>query len=145
LAGNAQATVNWTPGSTGASSISDYTIWYSSGGAYTQFNDGVSTSTSATVTGLTNGTAYTFEVYAVNGSGTGPVSAPSNPVTPLAPGTSPVTTAPVSTAGGFTFSISNSDAAATYTLTATNGATLTRNGSDVTVTGLGAGQTSTVT
>ena len=85
--GNGQATISWTPGSTGASAISDYTIWYSSGGAYTQFTDGVSTSTSATVTGLTNGTAYTFEVYAVNGSGTGPVSAPSNSVTPLAPGT----------------------------------------------------------
>ena len=143
--GNGQATVSWTPGSTGASSISDYTIWYSSGGAYTQFTDGVSTNTSATVTGLTNGTPYTFEVYAVNGSGTGPVSAPSNSVIPLAPGTSPIATAPVSTAGGFTFSISNYDAAATYTLTATNGVSLTRNGSDVTVSGLGAGQTSTVT
>ena len=145
VAGNGQATINWTPGSTGASSISDYTIWYSSGGAYTQFTDGVSTSTSATVTGLANGTAYTFEVYAVNGSGTGPVSAPSNSVTPLAPGTSPTATTPVSTADGFTFGISNYDAGATYTLTATNGATVTRNGSAVTVSGLGAGQTSTVT
>ena len=47
VAGNGQATVSWTPGSTGASSISDYTIWYSSGGAYTQFTDGVSTNTGA--------------------------------------------------------------------------------------------------
>jgi titin len=145
VAGNAQATINWTPGSTGASSISDYTIWYSSGGVYTQFNDGVSTSTSATVTGLTNGTPYTFEVYAVNGSGTGPVSAPSNSVTPLAPGTVPTTSTPVSTVDGFTFTITNYDAAATYTFPATNGATVARNGSAVTVSGLGAGQTSTVT
>ncbi len=37
------------------------------------------------MTGLTNGTAYTFEVRAVNSNGTGPASAPSNPVTPTAP------------------------------------------------------------
>ena len=52
-AGNGQAALSWTAGSTGASAISDYTIWYSSGGAYTQFNDGTSTNTNATVTGLT--------------------------------------------------------------------------------------------
>ncbi len=145
VAGNGQATVSWTPGSTGASSISDYTIWYSSGGAYTQFNDGTSTNTSATVTGLTNGTAYTFEVYAVNGSGTGPVSAPSNSVTPLAPGTVPTATAPVSTLDGFSFDISNYSAGDTYTLTATNGAIVARSGKTVTVSGLDAGASSTVT
>ncbi len=85
VAGDGQVTVSWTPGSTGGSSISDYTVWYSSGGAYTRFNDGTSTNTSATVTGLTNGTAYTFEVYAVNSNGTGPASSPSSPVTPTGP------------------------------------------------------------
>ena len=83
-AGNGQVALSWTPGSTGASAINDYTVWYSSGGSYTQFADGVSTATSATVTGLTNGTAYTFEVYAVNDNGTGPVSDASDPVTPAA-------------------------------------------------------------
>ena len=34
------------------------------------------------MTGLTNGTAYTFEVSATNAQGTGPLSAPSNLVTP---------------------------------------------------------------
>ena len=37
------------------------------------------------VTGLTNGTTYTFTVQAINGAGNGPVSAPSNAVTPSSP------------------------------------------------------------
>ncbi len=85
VAGDGQASVSWTPGSTGQSAITNYTVWYSSGGAYTQFSHSASTATSVTVTGLTNGTAYTFEVYAVNTQGTGPVSSPSNSVTPIGP------------------------------------------------------------
>lgn len=38
--------------------------------------------TGLTLEGLTNGRAYRFTVEAVNSAGTGPVSAPSNPVTP---------------------------------------------------------------
>jgi hypothetical protein len=41
------------------------------------------------VTGLTNGTSYTFTVSATNATGTGPASTPSNAVTPSAAG--PVT------------------------------------------------------
>ena len=37
------------------------------------------------VTGLTNGTAYTFQVSATNAEGTSPFSAASNAVTPAAP------------------------------------------------------------
>jgi hypothetical protein len=41
-----------------------------------------STATTQNVTGLTNGTAYTFTVAAINGAGTGPDSTPSGAVTP---------------------------------------------------------------
>jgi titin len=143
-AGDSQVSLSWTPGSTGGSAITDYTVWYSSGGAYTQFDDGVSTATTATVTGLSNGTPYTFKIYAVNASGTGPASAASSPITPLAPGVVPTASAPVSTVDGFTFDITNYSAGTTYTLTASDGATVSRSGGAVTVSGLAPGAGSTV-
>ena len=85
VAGEGSASLSWTPGSTGQSAITNYTIWYSSGGSYVQFPQAPSTATTATVTGLTNGTTYSFEVYAVNAEGTGPASLPSNSVTPMGP------------------------------------------------------------
>jgi hypothetical protein len=52
--------------------------------AQTPINTG-STGTSYTVTGLTDGQAYTFMVAAVNGVGEGPASPASSAVTPEAP------------------------------------------------------------
>ena len=43
--------------------------------------------TSGTVTGLNQGTSYTFTVTAANSSGSGPASTASNAITPLPPGT----------------------------------------------------------
>ena len=83
--GDAQATVTWTPGSTGQSSLTGYTILCSTGGVYTSCGSAGASATSATVTGLTNGVTYTFEVEATNGQGTGPASSPSNAVTTSAP------------------------------------------------------------
>jgi hypothetical protein len=83
--GDGQVSLSWTPGSTGQSAITNYVITYSAGGSYVTFTHSASTVTSATVTGLTNGTPYTFEVAAVNTQGTGATSAPSGPVTPLGP------------------------------------------------------------
>ena len=45
---------------------------------------GTPPATTATVSGLTNGTTYTFEVIATNGIGAGPASVPSGAVTPTA-------------------------------------------------------------
>jgi Fibronectin type III domain len=56
--GNGQAIVSWTaPDSAGASSLTGYTVTASPGGATASTTGQV---TAATVTGLTNGTAYTF-------------------------------------------------------------------------------------
>lgn len=82
-AGDTQATVSFTPpANSGGAPISNYTVTSSPGGL---------TKTGAnsplTVTGLTNGTAYTFTVTANNGTATGNASAASNSVTPIAPQT----------------------------------------------------------
>jgi P pilus assembly chaperone PapD len=51
------------------------------------------TARTATITGLTNGTAYTFTVAATNPDGTGPPSDPSPPITPVPPAATTLTVA----------------------------------------------------
>lgn len=86
-AGNTQVALTWTaPTSTGGGGgISDYIIEHSkdSGMTFTRFIDSVSATASVTVTGLTNGTAYIFRVYAVNSGDVGPSSVYSGSVTPF--------------------------------------------------------------
>ena len=86
-AGNAQAVVSWTAptGVLTQTPITDYAVRFQAGtGSLQTFSDAVSTATSTTVTGLTNGTAYTFRVAAVSGIGTGADSTASAAVTPTA-------------------------------------------------------------
>jgi hypothetical protein len=75
-AGNASATVTYTANATGGKAVSTYTAT-SSPGSLTGTG-----SSPITVSGLTNGTAYTFTVTATNANGTSTASAASNSVTP---------------------------------------------------------------
>jgi predicted outer membrane repeat protein len=84
--GNSSVALSWSAASNdGDSPITDYVIEQNSGSGWVRVVDGVSTATSFTVTGLTNGTSYQFRVSAVNAVGSGVVSAASASVTPTAP------------------------------------------------------------
>jgi hypothetical protein len=84
--GNTTASLSWTAPDSNGSPITDYFVQFSSNGgaSWTTFTDGISTLTSTTITGLTNGTAYVFRVAAVNLVGNSTYSPASNSVTPLA-------------------------------------------------------------
>ncbi len=81
VAGDGEATLTWTPPPNTGPAITGYTVTASPGGATTTISPLVP---AATVTGLTNGTPYTFTVAATNAVGTGPASAPTAAVTPTA-------------------------------------------------------------
>jgi hypothetical protein len=77
--GDGQVTLDWSaPAAEGTSPITGYVIRYRPSGtlAWATFPDGASTATTSTVTGLANGTRYTFRVAAGNAAGSGPWSAP---------------------------------------------------------------------
>ena len=128
-AGDGQATVTFTaPTSTGGAAITNYTVTSNPGGF-----TGTGSASPITVTGLTNGTAYTFTVTADNSAGTSGASAASNSVTPVAsqtitfadPGAQDFGTTPTLTAtasSGLTVSFSSQT---TSICTITSGGALT--------------------
>ena len=145
--GNGQATVSWTaPASDGGAAISQYTVTSSPGG-----QTATTAGTSGTVTGLTNGTSYTFTVKATNSVGTGSASGASSAVVPA---TVPGAPTGVSATGGnaeatvsWTAPASDGGAAISqYTVTSSpGGQTATTAGTSTTVTGLTNGTSYTFT
>ena len=103
VAGNQQVVVSWTaPASNNGSVVTGYVVTGSpSGGSCS------ATGLTCTVTGLTNGTSYTFSVKAANARGDSVASAPSTAVIPVTTPSAP--TSLVAIAG---------DAAATITFAA---------------------------
>ena len=71
-----QVTLNWTTASDGGSAILKYQVRRKAGtgsfGNWTDITNSGPATTSHTVTSLTNGTEYTFELHAVNEKGAGP-------------------------------------------------------------------------
>ncbi|MDQ0212314.1 hypothetical protein J2S92_003003, partial [Arthrobacter bambusae] len=92
-AGNASATVSWTAPANGGSAITSYAVTPHAGTTALApvTVTGNPPATTANVTGLTNGTAYTFTVTATNAIGTSPASAASAAVTPTGTTTSAIT------------------------------------------------------
>ena len=79
--GNVSASVTFTaPADVGGGAITGYIVVSTPSSI-----SGTGTSSPITVSGLTNGTAYTFKVFATNAYGPSPLSAASNSVTPAVP------------------------------------------------------------
>ncbi len=125
--GDAQATVAFSPpASNGGSPITSYLVTSIPGGI-----TATGPASPITVTGLANGTSYTFTVTAINAVGPGPASLPSNAVTPLAPVPSLILTPPSLNFAART--VSTTSAAQTVTLTNIGPGTVTI--SSITVSG----------
>lgn len=121
--GNASATVSWAAPNDGGSAITSYTVtpYIGTVAQATTVVAGSPPATGATVTGLSNGTTYTFRVSATNAVGTGPNSASSAPITPTEPVTPTVPAAPTSV----TATAGNASATVRWTAPADGGSPIT--------------------
>lgn len=84
--GNTAVTLNWVePTNNGGRRIINYLIEYSvnQGALWTTYTKPVSSSTSLSITGLTNNVEYLFRISAINSIGTGAPSLVSSAFTPL--------------------------------------------------------------
>ncbi|WP_166788110.1 peroxidase family protein [Cryobacterium glaciale] len=85
VAGDGQATVDWVASLTGIPTSFSVRVLDSAGAQVGALRTAPGTAFSLVVTGLTNGSSYTFQVSATNAEGTSAFSASSNAVTPSAP------------------------------------------------------------
>ena len=138
LAGDTSTVVSWTqPADDGGSPIISYRITASNGATCTA----VAPATSCKITGLTNGTSYTFVARAINAIGTGIASANSPASIPAGLPTPPTSISASIGNGQATITFSgagnNGSAITNYTVIAEPGAiTSTSSSSPVTVLGL---------
>ena len=134
------AEVSWSaPAADGGSPIAQYTVTSDPEG-HTATADG--STLSNTVTGLTNGTSYTFSVTATNAVGTSTPSETSNSVTPAAVPDPPTNVAATAGRGEATVTW---QAPASDGGNAITGYAVTSNPGDVTATSTGASLTAVVT
>jgi hypothetical protein len=85
-AGDRQASVTWiAPSDTGGLPLTGYTVTALANGNVVGSTSVSASVTTAAISGLTDGTTYTFTVHASNAAGDSPESASSNAVTPKAP------------------------------------------------------------
>jgi fibronectin type 3 domain-containing protein len=87
VSGDGSVTLSWSaPADDGGDPVTGYTVTPYIGGSAQTPSVFASSATTQTMSGLTNGTAYTFTVIATNGAGNSPASAASPAVTPVAVG-----------------------------------------------------------
>ncbi|HET7489537.1 MAG TPA: FG-GAP-like repeat-containing protein [Acidimicrobiales bacterium] len=90
-AGDTEAAVRWDPpADDGGAPVREYVVTIYAAGKFVGLVPAAATDRSATATGLTNGTAYTFTVTARNLAGAGAESPHTDPVTPSAAPVAPV-------------------------------------------------------
>ena len=91
MAGDGQVVLSWTPpAQDGGDPITAYRVTPSSGGIAQAVTTFTSALTTETITGLSDGTAYTFTVAAITDAGTGPDSSPSGSHHPGRPALGPL-------------------------------------------------------
>jgi PKD repeat protein len=89
-AGDRSATVSWSAPASEGSAIASYTVTPHTGREAKAAVTVHGTTTSTAISGLSNGTAYTFTVSATNGVGPGPASQPSRAIEPNGPPAAPI-------------------------------------------------------
>jgi titin len=148
------ASVSWSPADLNGTALLRYavTLFNAQSGGAVAAGPLYTTGTSLNFTGLANGTTYYASIQTeatapVGGTLYSERSDPRVPVTPNQAGTPPTFGSPTRTVDGYTVTITNYQASSTYTLDQTGlpaGASATRSGDTITVTGMAPGVGGTV-